>query len=179
MKIYTKKGDAGETGLIGGGRVSKADPVIEVLGNLDELNASLGRALVHGGASASRSVLQTLQSVLFDLGAEVASTSRQYEAAGLPGLTESLEDWIDEKTAQMPELRSFVLPGGTMLAAELHMARAVCRRLERSLVVLSAEKALRSELLVFVNRLSDWLFCAARYANHEAGVEDAAWTGDR
>jgi len=178
VKIYTKKGDGGETGLIGGHRVQKSDPRISALGDIDELNAALGLCMFHAQGSECRSILDHLQWAAFSIGAEIAAPEerrKEYEATGLQHLTASMEDWIDRHTELMPELKSFVLPGGTILAAHLHLARAVCRRTERSLVALSD---LRPELLVFINRASDWLFCAARYANFESEVEDVLWTGE-
>ena len=177
MKIYTKKGDGGQTGLIGGARVSKGDALIAVLGDLDELNACLGLCVVYGEGSKTHGLLNQLQKTVFSVGAEVAAPEdrrHEYLAKGLGELTLALEDWIDRHSAQMPDLTSFVLPGGTILSAHLHQARAVCRRAERSLVGIGGHRA---ELLVFINRFSDWLFCAARYANHESDVEDVLWHG--
>ena len=125
----------------------------------------------------SLGLLLQLQKTVFSVGAEVAAPEarkHEYLAKGLGELTHTLEKWIDRHSEQMPELTSFVLPGGTILSAHLHQARAVCRRAERSLVAIGGH---RGELLVFMNRASDWLFCAARYANHESAVEDVLWQG--
>ena len=177
MKIYTKKGDSGYTGLLGGGRVPKSDPVLCVLGDLDEFNACLGTAIVHANGSSSEAFLKKLQSTVFDVGAEIASTDGRFAAKGVEAITLETEEWIDRLTEQMPELKNFVLPGGTILSADLHLARTVCRRAERSLSSLAQQKRIRPEVTAFVNRISDWLFCAARFANHEAGVKDVVWTG--
>lgn len=179
MKIYTKKGDGGETGLIGGERVSKSHSKIALLGDMDELNASIGLCLVHGQGSMAHSILRQLQKTVFSVGAEIAAPKdrrAEYRSKGLKELTKTMEEWIDQHTGYMPELKSFVLPGGTILAAHLHHARAVCRRAERSLVACGD---LSAEMLVFINRTSDWLFCAARYANYEADVDDELWLGDK
>ena len=179
MKIYTKKGDGGETGLIGGERASKDDPVFHCLGDIDEFNACLGVALVHGKGMEGEAILKRLQRALFALGSELASPDDRWNATDLESLTADMEAWIDVHTKVLPELKNFVLPGGTMTAATLHQARAACRRAERSIVGLSGSKQVRPEVLAFINRTSDFLFCAARYANHEAGVADVTWAGDK
>ncbi len=179
MKIYTKKGDTGETGLIGGERASKDDVVFAALGDVDELNAVIGVALVHAKNAEGEAILKRLQIALFALGAELASPDERYQAKELELLTGDMEEWIDRHTSLMPELKNFILPGGTLLSASLHHARAVCRRAERSIVELSKVRPVRGEVLAAVNRTSDWLFCAARFANHEASVKDTTWSGDR
>jgi cob(I)alamin adenosyltransferase len=178
MKIYTKKGDTGETGLIGGERASKDDVVFAALGDVDELNASVGTSLVHAKDAEGEGILKRLQIVLFELGAELASPDERWQAKDLVQLTDDMEEWIDRHTALMPELRNFILPGGTLLGASLHQARAVCRRAERSIVELSKVRPVRAEVLAAVNRTSDWLFCAARFSNHEAGIKDTTWSGE-
>ncbi len=179
MKIYTKKGDAGETGLIGGERASKHDVVFAALGDVDELNAAIGVALVHAKDAEGEAILKRLQVVLFGLGAELASPDERWQAKELEQLTGDMEEWIDRHSTLMPELKNFILPGGTLLGASLHHARAVCRRAERSIVELSKERPVRGEVLAAVNRSSDWLFCAARFSNHEAGIKDTTWSGDK
>ena len=178
LKIYTKAGDAGQTGLIGGRKVSKADSVVGALGDLDELNSSLGIAVAHSEDGSLAKMLGRIQRAVFDIGAEVASPQEDGErraAEGLDELTRELEIQLDEHDRRLPDLNQFVLPGGTMLAAHLHNARTVCRRSERSLVGLARETALRPELVRTMNRLSDWLFSVARVANMEAGIEDVFW----
>ena len=181
MKLYTKVGDGGQTGLIGGRKVSKADVTVGALGDLDELNACLGIALAHSKDEQLARMLGRIQRAVFDIGAEVASPQNAEErrtAQGVDELTQSLEDQMDEHERTLPPLNQFILPGGTMLAAHLHNARTVCRRAERSLVRLADEAQTRPEPVRTLNRLSDWLFSAARVANHEAGVEDVFWHGD-
>ncbi|HXH59851.1 MAG TPA: cob(I)yrinic acid a,c-diamide adenosyltransferase, partial [Fimbriimonadaceae bacterium] len=167
-----------ETGLIGGERVRKNDPRVCLLGDLDEFNAALGLASAHAGRFTGLDVLLRIQKAVFSLGAEVASPDERWRAEGLEALTSELEGQIDEWTEALPPLTNFILPGGTLLSASLHLARAVCRHAERSMVGLSLETEVRSEALVFMNRASDWLFCAARAANSEAGVADVPWSGE-
>ncbi len=174
MRVYTGTGDTGMTGLVGNERVHKTDLRIESVGAIDEVNASIGLARVAAAGSDLATTLEWLQSVLFDAGAEVASPDGMIVA-----LHESqavkLEQEMDRMQADLPELRTFVLPGGTELAARLHLARTITRRAERTLLRLHQADPLRSEFLVFFNRLSDWCFVAARYANHRAGESDLHW----
>ncbi|MFQ3586751.1 MAG: cob(I)yrinic acid a,c-diamide adenosyltransferase [Fimbriimonadaceae bacterium] len=178
MRIYTKTGDAGETGLIGGGRVAKHSLRITAIGEVDELNAAVGVARVHARESVLDETLGTIQNKLFDLGAELATPagSRWAEDRIHDSDVESLEKSIDDMTAELPELKNFILPGGTVLAAQLHFARSVCRRAERAVLRAAEEEELRPQLLQYMNRLSDWLFVAARTANARAGVEDVKWS---
>lgn len=181
MKIYTKAGDAGQTGLIGGRKVSKADPTVGVLGDLDELNACLGIVVAHTTDADLAEMLGRIQRAVFDIGAEVASPQEADErgtAEGLDELTRELESQLDEHDLRLPPLTQFILPGGTILAAHLHNARTVCRRSERSLVGLASDTAIRPDLVRTMNRLSDWLFSSARVANLEAGVKDVFWHGE-
>lgn len=173
-RIYTRSGDKGETGLIGGARVSKADPIIEAVGLLDELNAALGWALCHVPPEIQTEPLRRAQSLLFDIGAEVASPQdgKWQMEADLEGEDERLERGIDLAEAQLEPLRQFILPGGSESAARLHLARAVCRRAERHLVRLGA----REEVVRYLNRLSDFLFVLARLANKVSGVPDVPWS---
>ena len=177
MKIYTKTGDDGTTGLFGGGRVSKSDPRIDCYGTIDELNASLGLAAVVADVSM-QPMLRRIQNDLFVIGSHLASDS-QANRTVLPLLNEEhvarLESEIDAAEGQLPKLRNFILPGGTEAAARLHVARTICRRAERLLVVLQNNAATPPLLLAYLNRLSDWLFVHARLANHLAGVADVPW----
>lgn len=178
MRIYTRTGDEGQTGLLGGGRVSKTDARISAIGDVDELNACLG--LVRSAAPEFfPDLLSRLQSGLFNLGAELAAPPEgDFHPEGpAPSLTEELERSMDEQTAQLPPLKNFILPGGTETAARLHHARAVCRRAERSVLILHGVSAVSSESRVFINRLSDWLFVTARTANASAGRDDEVWRG--
>ncbi|MFI5386730.1 MAG: cob(I)yrinic acid a,c-diamide adenosyltransferase [Fimbriimonadales bacterium] len=184
MKIYTRTGDSGTTGLIGGARIEKNSLRIAAIGDVDELNAAVGisRTPEADGSSELDSELEAIQNWLFDLGAELASPTehaRQYRAIGSSQVA-LLEASIDRQTAQLEPLQSFILLGGSEFAARLHLARCVCRRAERSILELNAQTAVGDEALAFINRLSDWLFTAARTANRLAGVQDVKWhrTGD-
>ena len=177
MKIYTKTGDDGTTGLIGGGRVRKSDGRLDAYGTVDELNALLGVAAVVADAEL-REPLHRLMDELFVVGSHLAAPAGQRAAAHLPPLDDSmalrLEAEMDAADATLPPLKQFVLPGGCELAARLHVARTVCRRAERRLVELPAQD-IEPALLAYVNRLSDWLFVQARAANRRAGVADVPW----
>lgn len=177
MKIYTKTGDAGETGLVGGSRVSKNSVRIQAIGDVDELNACLGLARSTPPPEQLDKTLAWVQSALFDIGAELASLpGGRLTFAPLPAdATQRLEEDIDVQTNDLPPLKNFILPGGSKLAAHLHLARCVCRRAERSVLALHQERALRPDVLAFLNRLSDWLFTAARTANRLERIDDVPW----
>lgn len=181
MKIYTKTGDQGETGLFGGARVSKASERVQAYGEVDELNSTLGWARVALEEGELERLIHQIQTDLFEVGAELASTPDRKAKGGLPVIDEdqvvALEQAIDRYEAALPALQTFVLPGGSESAARFHMARTVCRRAERSLVTLSPEERPRAELFRYLNRLSDLLFVLARRANHNAGVADIPWQG--
>jgi cob(I)alamin adenosyltransferase len=177
MKIYTKTGDGGETGLFGGPRVRKDDPRIEAYGTVDELNAVLG--LVRCGPLPVEIgvLLAQVQNELFDLGAELATPepARMGTATLGPAQITVLEQAIDRNEAKLAPLKQFILPGGTRPAAELHLARTVCRRAERRLIALTAVEAVSQDLVVYLNRLGDLLFVLARAVNHAAGRPDVPW----
>lgn len=178
MKIYTKKGDTGETGLFGGGRVAKDDLRIRTYGTVDELNAVLGCVLAQSEMDEDlRSRLSRLQAELFQLGAELATPrGKRLPASVLSSAdVEKMEREIDAMEAKLAPLRSFILPGGTSASALLHLARTVSRRAERELVSLHRQEPLRLEVLAYLNRLSDYLFVCARYANHLGKVADTPW----
>jgi cob(I)alamin adenosyltransferase len=178
MRLYTKGGDKGETGLIGGGRVPKDHPRIAAYGDMDELNAAIGlvRAACDDEAWCDR--MQRIQECLFVLGASVMNVGRDQRA---PCLTEDdvsvLERWIDSADESVEPLKHFVLPGGSEAAARLHLARTICRRAERGVVALSREESVAPIAMVYLNRLSDLLFAWARLANARAGVGDELWDG--
>ena len=175
MKIYTKSGDDGSTGLFGGGRIPKADLRMDAIGDVDELNSSLGMCRLEASGSFAEE-LEAIQSQLFDLGAELATPGGKRHVVGLTAdQADSLERSIDRLEEELAPLRNFILPGGSSLSAKLHHARSVCRRAERSVLKLHDREVVRSEARVFLNRLSDWLFVAARTANARAGVEDIVW----
>ena len=178
MKIYTRTGDDGTTGLFGGGRVRKCDPRLDCYGTVDELNAAIGLAAVVAPPEL-RDKLMAIQNELFIIGAHLATPAPGKAAAALPALDESavarLEMQIDSAEAELPVLRQFILPGGTEPAARLHLARTVCRRAERLLVDFSLDRPVSAILLTYLNRLSDWLFVQARWVNRQAGVADIRW----
>ena len=180
IKIYTRGGDDGTTGLFGGGRTDKDAPRIAACGDVDELNAALGLTACcdSGGAGEAGPILHRLQGELFELGANLA-TPADAENAHIPPITQEhidrLEREIDAAWNPLPPMRHFILPGGSELAAHLHLARAVCRRTERTILTLSRAEPVDPLVLRYVNRLSDLLFALARHANHAAGVEDVPW----
>ncbi len=180
VKIYTKTGDAGETGLFGGGRVPKYAPRVEAYGCIDELNSLLGMARASSEAASFDATLARLQEELLRVGAVLATAEGHESAlpAGLrPGRAAArwLERAIDRAEAELPRLTAFVLPGGSPLAALLHVARTSCRRAERAVVALSSLERVPPALLVYLNRASDLLFVLARLANHRAGRPETLW----
>ena len=181
MKIYTKTGDQGDTGLFGGGRVRKDAPRIEAYGTVDELNALLGVVRAAGLPADVDGTVGAIQGDLFAIGAELATTEPDQHGTSLVGATdiERLETAIDSFEADLPPLTHFILPGGTPAAAQLHFARTVCRRAERCLVGLmdGGDEVISTDILIYLNRLSDLLFVLARAVNHAAGVEETKWLG--
>lgn len=188
MKLYTRTGDDGTTGLFGGGRVGKDHPRVDAYGTVDELNACVGLAAAacvdDAGTTASiheryRAIFSEMQSRLFDIGADLATPEGAKHESKILRLGEDevaeVEGWIDEIDAANPPMTTFVLPGGTDLAARLHVARTVCRRAERMMVSLAHTEPISEGALTYVNRLSDLLFAMARRANSVAGVTDVPW----
>jgi cob(I)alamin adenosyltransferase len=177
VKIYTRTGDDGTTGLLGAGRVLKSEPRVEAYGTVDELNASLGvaRSLDSAGWLPD---LALVQSRLFTIGAELAANSPAV-LAKLERLAEddvvALERWIDRLEADLPPLTQFVLPAGPPLTAALHAARTVCRRAERRVVALAQVEAVEPRLVRYLNRLADLLFVMARWCNRRAGAPETPW----
>ncbi len=199
MKIYTKTGDQGETGMLGGVRISKSSIAIDVTGGLDETNSVLGvvasqlkdRPTVKvAGQCSLPPMIHQIQNDLFDLGSRVSACLSDTGRAADFSLsrTETLEQWIDQLQVGLPELTAFILPGGCLAGSFLHQARAVCRRSERGLVELAAadldwpdgaaEQRLSIEL-AYLNRLSDLLFVMARYVNYQVGCEESKWRPTR
>jgi cob(I)alamin adenosyltransferase len=186
MKIYTRTGDSGETGLFGGGRVPKDDARVEAYGEVDELNSTLGVAaavLQREGSTQLVERMVTLQSDLFAIGAHLATPEAATSGRGskhLPPLPEQriaeMEAWIDAADEQLAPLRNFILPGGSEAAAHLHLARTVCRRAERRVVSLARHSPIDHHILIYLNRLSDLLFTLARLLNRERGTGDVVWT---
>jgi cob(I)alamin adenosyltransferase len=177
-RIYTRGGDKGETSLGDGSRVPKLDCRIGAFGTVDELNAQLGVVLADDLPKGFRRLLERVQNELFDVGADLAVPYGAGE--GRLRVTQDrideLERACDDFNAELPELRSFVLPGGTEAAARLHVARTVCRRAERDALAASREVEINPLVLVYLNRLSDLLFILARAANAAAGREEPLWT---
>ena len=178
-KIYTKTGDRGETSLGNGDRVPKYDLRVASYGTVDETNATVGLARLHGGAMDA--ALARISNDLFDLGADLCTPDMENDAtAPYPRLrmiapqVDRLEQEIDVMNARLTPLRSFILPGGTPLAAQLHLCRTVCRRAERLVVELAAHEPVNPEAIRYLNRLSDWFFVAGRIAN-EDGSKDVLW----
>jgi cob(I)alamin adenosyltransferase len=176
MKIYTKTGDAGETGLFGGPRVRKDDERIEAFGTVDELNSHLGIVRTLPAAAAFDALLRGIQCELFDLGAQLATPGDSDERITVAHV-EALEQAIDRFEGDLEPLKCFILPAGTPLAAELHVARTVCRRAERRVVTLASrlETTIPANAIEYLNRLGDLLFVLARVANRCESVADDPW----
>jgi cob(I)alamin adenosyltransferase len=183
MKIYTKTGDAGETGLFGGGRVPKDDERVDAYGEVDELNATLGLARSLSMPPDLDGLLQRLQDQLFTVGSALATPPSSKASAHIPPLrpewVEAMEKAIDGFEAELPRMTHFILPGGSQASSALHLARTVCRRAERRVVPLLREGKIPGEVGVFLNRLSDLLFVMARVANHRVGVPDVKWIPEK
>ena len=182
MKIYTRAGDDGSTGLLGAGRVPKDDPRIDAYGTVDELNAVLGLARATGGLDADGdSLVARLQDDLFAVGAALADPdpAGKFHNAVTAEHASRLEAEIDRLESELPPLTRFILPGGSPAAAQLHLARTICRRAERLVVRLGhlPDGAVPPGLVAYLNRLSDFLFVLARVVNHRSGVGDTPWSG--
>ena len=176
MKIYTRGGDRGETSLLGPDRVRKDDPRIEAYGTVDELNSVLGAARSTWPGSPLDPQLAAVQADLFEVGAFLASAGSGFETVGQPRI-DALERGIDAMEGDLEPLRTFILPGGAPAAAQLHLARTVCRRAERKIVSLERDDEQHARSIAYLNRLSDFLFVAARWTNFRLGVADVAWKG--
>lgn len=185
MKIYTRTGDDGTTSLFSGQRVKKNEAFIEAVGTLDECNSFIGFALslmsLEQELDKVKQELNAIQHALFDLGAHVATPllesskekikKTRFDAMG----TKDLENWIDEMQQKLPELKNFILPGGDSAGSALHLARSICRRAERILVELYDQREISKEALVYINRLSDYLFVLARYVNFITHTTEVEW----
>ncbi len=180
MKIYTKRGDQGETDLFGGERVSKDHLRVWAYGEIDELNAWLGVAIAHTDQADLVALLQDIQRSLFDLGAFLATPSEERRVkVGIEAPAAAvgkLEEHIDRFEDELPKMHHFVLPGGDAFAGMLHYARTVCRRAERRVIALAREEAIAPPVLQYLNRLSDFFFVLARVANKRAGVQEVPWS---
>jgi cob(I)alamin adenosyltransferase len=172
VKLYTGKGDEGTTGILGNERLSKDHTRIEAYGTIDELNAVLGILTLHSNPDLHANV-RTIQSTLFEIGTELASANLN------PTINqediELIEKWIDLAVDETPDLKSFILPGGTPGSSWFHLARTICRRAERRVVAFKTDHELNKFVLIYLNRLSDLFFAWARLENHRNGVDDTAW----
>ncbi len=181
MKIYTRTGDGGETGLFGGGRVAKDHPRVAAYGDVDELNSVIGAARAAHPPQFFDALLQSVQRDLFSIGGQLASPDPEKMQKALEKASLSvdrlgeLEAAIDAADQELPRLTAFVLPAGTPKAAALHQARTVCRRAERSVVHLAHSTPVPELFVAYLNRLSDLLFTLARLANHREGIRDTTW----
>ena len=181
MTIYTRTGDAGETGLFGGGRVPKDHHRVDAYGAVDELNSTIGVVRATPPTPFFDELLETIQRDLFALGGQLATPDPEKVRAALQKaeLSEArirhFEEVMDQADQDLPELRAFVLPAGTAKAAALHLARTVCRRAERKVVTLSHDTEIPALFVTYLNRLSDLLFTLARLANHQDGAGDVSW----
>ncbi len=181
MKIYTRTGDRGETGLFGGGRVPKDHPRVQAYGDVDELNSAIGVARATAPVAFMDALLESIQRDLFAIGGHLATPDPDKVAKALAkaelseGRIVEFEAAMDAADAELPPLRAFVLPAGTPKAAALHLARTVCRRAERNVVHLAHDAPVHETFIVYLNRLSDLLFTLARLANHRDGAGDVTW----
>lgn len=178
-RVYTGGGDKGTTALGGGQRIPKDSLRIEAYGTVDELNSAIGVAIAAGLHESMRERFGIIQQVLFNLGSDLCILEEDKERFQVPGVEErhvkDLESWMDEWNDDLEPLKSFILPGGDLAAAQLHVARTVCRRAERLVVTLGREERIGAHVLVYLNRLSDLLFVAARYHTKCSGGSDVLW----
>jgi cob(I)alamin adenosyltransferase len=181
MKIYTRTGDRGETGLFGGGRVPKDHPRVQAYGDVDELNSAIGVVRATAPVAFMDALLESIQRDLFAIGGHLATPDPEKVAKALAkaelseGRIAEFEAAMDAADAELPPLRAFVLPAGTPKAAALHLARTVCRRAERNVVHLAHDAPVHETFIVYLNRLSDLLFVMARAANHRSGMPETEW----
>jgi len=184
VKIYTRKGDSGETGIWGGVRLGKDDLRIEAIGAVDECNAAVGVALAQGLPERLVPLMQQVQTGLYIVGSELMAPDRAGPGGSLPRINDDdaarLEQAIDELELELPALRNFIVSGGTLAAAHVHLARTVCRRAERQVTRLARPgDPVSGAVRAYLNRLSDFLFVAARYVNHTAGTGDIVLSGNQ
>lgn len=179
MKIYTKKGDSGETSLFGGTRVSKSSERITAYGTVDELNSFVGLAVSFGLSEKGMLYMNRIQELLFVLGADLATPPSSKTRINRIGEEDTayLEKAIDEMEENLEPLKNFILPGGSPAGAALHVARTVCRRAERAAVICQKTEEISAETVTFLNRLSDFLFVIARYENKQANTPEETWKG--
>jgi len=173
-KIYTRTGDDGSTGMADGSRVMKDDPLVSAIGDVDELNSQLA-VVVSLSPEVFVATIKAVQNELFNVGAELAMGQAVIKQSSI----DCLEKSLDELNQSLPALKEFILPGGGLAASHCHVARAVCRRVERSLVSLSKHQSVTQELMAYINRLSDYLFVLARAISKEAGEDEVYWQSER
>lgn len=180
-RIYTRTGDDGTTGLVGGSRVPKTSLRVQAYGDIDELNSWLGytiAVLETVGMKTEQEILRQIQNELFDIGSELA-TPAGGDLSSLPLVEQAqvtrLESWIDQHAQKLPELRSFILPGGSLAASALHVARTIARRAERSTLALNHVEPVRDVPIIYLNRLSDLMFALARGVSHQLGTPETLW----
>lgn len=181
MKIYTKKGDAGETSLFGGAKTKKNNVRISSYGTVDELNSTIGMVLSYPLSGHGKDILEKVQNDLFVVGATLATPDPEKSRIDQVGDSEikGLEMWIDKLEEDLPQLKSFILPGGGGAGSTLHFARTVCRRAERETVQLSETEEIPADVIIYLNRLSDLLFVLARYENLQQGEKETPWIPER
>jgi len=175
MPIYTKTGDTGSTSLFGGKRVLKCEELVHVYGSIDELNSWIGKVASDIDAPDVKTFLSSVQSDLFTIGSHLAGWDADLK--DLPHRVKEMEERIDILDDKLPKLTNFILPGGSKLASDIHLARAVCRRVERQTVALGQKEKVDAKILIYLNRLSDLCFIVARFINHEAGIVEVVWQG--
>lgn len=175
MPIYTKTGDTGSTSLFGGKRVLKCEELVDVYGSIDELNSWIGKIASDIQSPDVQAFLSTIQSDLFTIGSHLAGWTTDLKH--ILTRVKEMEERIDILDDTLPKLKNFILPGGTKLASEIHLSRAVCRRVERQTVALGQKQEVDPKIFIFLNRLSDLLFMLARFINHEAGIVEVTWSG--
>lgn len=178
-RVYTRAGDDGTTALGGGQRVEKDSLRIEAYGTVDELNSSIGVAVASGLHESMHPQFFIIQQVLFNVGSDLCILEEDKKRLAVPRVekrhVDQLEEWIDQWNAELGTLKSFILPGGDLAAAQMHVARTVCRRAERLTIALSREEAVGEFVVPYLNRLSDLLFVASRYHTKETGGTDILW----
>lgn len=182
MKIYTKTGDDGTTGLFDGRRVPKSSLRVEAYGTTDELNAVIGLISTYDLPELLQKQIAKIINLIFNLGSDLATPLGSKQSDFIKRIdkqnVELIETFIDDLTGELPELKNFILPGGTRVASLYHLARTVCRRAERCIVRLSETEEINDNVILFINRLSDYLFTAARYYNYKLNVKEIIWKSD-
>lgn len=179
MKIYTKTGDKGETGLIGGTRISKSDVRIEAYGTVDELNSFIGMLLCYKAVGTQKDVLETIQNKLFVIGSHLATDTTVTQISKKSIITEhdilKIENEIDKMNDELPELTAFILPGGSVEGSFCHICRTISRRAERRIIELDILHNVDNHIIVYANRLSDYFFTLARFVSFKLGVKEILW----